>query len=121
MKLPWHVIILFGCLNLSSPGFAQEHRRYENLGNPTEYLYHVSADRVKTALEIFAQDKSGDLKGGFLDDGQLVLMYATITPVDIGWDIGKKPKMLFRLKRAESGLLMLILEATSFLREKTVV
>src|ERR1039458_2903779 len=69
MKLRWR-ILLFCTVILLSSGFGWQYRRYENLENPTEYLYRVSADRVREALKIFAHDKSGALKGGFDDDGQ---------------------------------------------------
>jgi hypothetical protein len=66
-------LLLIGWTALLGSGFAQSSVRYENLGNPTDYVFHASVDKIKSATTLLTSSHIiPNLNFGTNMDGDLV-------------------------------------------------
>ena len=69
------ILSLVTLLAFLSLGFTWQYTRYENLANPTEYLFSFPADRVKEALRLWKKGpgRTGILGGGFVSGDKFAI------------------------------------------------
>jgi hypothetical protein len=68
-------LIIFAALMITVRcyGVPLKHQRYENLGNPAEYLFNATPEQIRSALERRPKHYFSPLDGGFLNNEEYSL------------------------------------------------